>query len=153
MLKVFGESLGLALEFDDNGNCDLLYDDSVPVTFKNNEDDGIITISAPLLDELPDPMDYSVVQTLLSLSLLPCLTAGGNAPVAGFDEESGLVVLYEVCTASELNSKGLLEIFTEFIGSYLSLKDYLSGTEDSPELSGSDDKEDADDLPENGLLI
>jgi len=154
MLKVFGEALGLTLEFDDNGNCDLLYDDSIPVTFRNNEDDGIITIFAPLLNELPDPLDYSAVQTLLSLSLLPCLSAGGNAPVVGFDEESGFVVLYEVCTASELQAKGLLEIFTEFIGSYLSLKDYLAGTDENAESDESDeDKEDPANLPENGLLI
>jgi len=138
LLKTFGEALGLELVFDENGNCDLIFNDDIPVTIRSNEDDGIIVLSSPLLTELPDPIDYSTVQIFLSMALMPCLSAGGNTPVVALDEESGLVVLYQICTASALNDKGLLEIFSEYIKNLITIKDNLEDKNDSSTKSNSE---------------
>ncbi len=144
LLKDFGKSLGIELCFDKNGNCDVIFNDNVPVTIKSNEDDGLIVLSTPLLDELPEPVSYSTVLTMLSMALQPCMTEGGNTPVLGLDEDTGLVILYQVCTATDLQAKGLLEIFTEFITSYISIKDDLSKQQDISEDDAL--------LSENGMI-
>ena len=126
LLSEMGASLSLNLTFDENGMCDLVFDEDTLITIRSSEDDGNIILSTALFEELPEPMSFNLVQTLLSMSLSPCMNNGGNSPVVGIDEDSGLVVLYQVCTASLLNKEKLLNIFTEFVQAKLVLTDSLS---------------------------
>lgn len=114
ILKDFGASLGLDLLFDENGVCRLELEKLVAVDIRANEDDGTLTLSSVIREELPDPITYSTVLDLLALALDPA-HFGGNSPVVGRDDESGFVVMYEVATPSVLNRKPLAEIFEEFI--------------------------------------
>ena len=117
ILKEFGAGIGLDLSFDENGICRLELAKLAAVDIKANEDDGTLTISSVLREELPDPITYSTVLDLLALALDPILH-GGNAPVVGRDDESGFVIMYQVATPSVLNRKPLKEIFSEFLKAY-----------------------------------
>ena len=117
ILKEFGAGIGLDLSFDENGICRLELAKLAAVDIKANEDDGTLTISSVLREELPDPITYSTVLDLLALALDPILH-GGNAPVVGRDDGSGFVIMYQVATPSVLNRKPLKEIFSEFLKAY-----------------------------------
>ena len=101
ILKDFGASMGLDLSFDEKGVCRLELAKLAAVDIKANEDDGTLTISSVIREELPDPVTYSTILDLLALALDPA-HRGGNSPVVGRDDESGFVVMYEVATPSVL---------------------------------------------------
>jgi hypothetical protein len=128
ILKEFGAKLGLDLAFDADGECRLELANLAAVDIRANEDDGTLTLSAVVREELPDPMNYSTVLDLLALALDPA-RRGGNSPVVGRDDESGLVVLYEVATPSALNRKPLAEIFSEFMETYGAVSALLDNQE------------------------
>lgn len=91
--------------------------------------------------EFPDPVGYATVLELLAMAAAPNLAGGGNVPVAGIDEESGLVILYEVCTASFLRDRALAEIFTEFVAVREALAERLAGEPGEGESAGSGPRE------------
>ncbi len=128
ILKEFGAKLGLDLAFDENGSCQLELAQLVAVDIRANEDDGTITLSAVVREELPDPISYSTVLDLLALAL-DAAPNGGNSPVVGRDDESGLVVMYQVATPSALNRKPLIAIFSEFMETYRSVSALLDNQE------------------------
>lgn len=117
ILKDFGASMGLDLSFDEKGVCRLELAKLAAVDIKANEDDGTLTISSVIREELPDPVTYSTILDLLALALDPA-HRGGNSPVVGRDDESGLVVMYEVATPSALNRRPFADIFNEFLKTY-----------------------------------
>lgn len=137
LLSKLGTELGLDLEFDENGICDLVFDGRVQIALKSSEDDGTITLTAPLAADFPDPVRFATVLELLAMAAAPSLAGGGNVPVAGIDGESGLVILYEVCTASFLRDRSLAEIFTEFVAVREALAERLSGEPGEGESSVS----------------
>ena len=128
ILKEFGAKLGLELAFDEEGACRLELAKLVAVDIRANEDDGTLTLSAVVREELPDPVTYSTVLDLLALALDPA-KQGGNSPVVGRDDESGFVVMYEVVTPSMLNRKPFIEIFSEFMETYRAVSALLDNQE------------------------
>lgn len=125
ILKDFGAGMGLDLSFDEKGVCRL---ELAAVDIRANEDDGTLTISSVLREELPDPITYSTTLDLLALALDPA-HRGGNSPVVGRDDESGLVVMYEVATPSALNRRPLADIFREFLKTYSAVSALLDNQE------------------------
>ena len=125
ILKDFGAGMGLDLSFDEKGVCRL---ELAAVDIRANEDDGTLTISSVLREELPDPITYSTILDLLALALDPA-HRGGNSPVVGRDDESGLVVMYEVATPSALNRRPLADIFSEFLKTYSAVSALLDNQE------------------------
>ena len=128
ILKEFGEKLGLDLAFDEDGACRLELAKLVAVDIRANEDDGTLTLSAMVREDLPDPITYSTVLELLALALDPA-TNGGNSPVVGRDDASGFVVMYEVATPSMLNRKPFIAIFEEFMETYRAVSALLDNQE------------------------
>ena len=128
ILKEFGVKLGLDLAFDEDGACRLEVAQLVAVDIRANKDDGTLTLSAVVREELPDPLSYVTVLDLLALALDPA-RSGGNAPVVGRDDESGFVVMYEVVTPSVLNRKPLIDIFGEFMETYRTVSALLDNQE------------------------
>ena len=128
ILKEFGVKLGLDLAFDEDGACRLEVAQLVAVDIRANKDDGALTLSAVVREELPDPLSYVTVLDLLALALDPA-RSGGNAPVVGRDDESGFVVMYEVVTPSVLNRKPLIDIFGEFMETYRTVSALLDNQE------------------------
>ena len=117
ILRDFGAGMGLDLSFDEQGVCRLELAKMVAVDIKANEDDGTLTLSSVVREDLPDPVTYSTILDLLALALDPA-HRGGNSPVVGRDDESGLVVMYEVATPSALDRRPFADIFNEFLKTY-----------------------------------
>ena len=128
ILKEFGAQLGLDLAFDENGVCRLELEQLVAVDIKAHQDDGTLTLFAVVREDLPDPLSYATVLDLLALALDPA-RSGGNAPVVGRDDESGVVMMYQVATPSELNRKPLIDIFSEFMETYRAVSVMLDNQE------------------------
>ncbi len=128
ILKEFGAQLGLDLTFDENGVCRLELEQLVAVDIKAHQDDGTLTLFAVVREDLPDPLSYATVLDLLALALDPA-RSGGNAPVVGRDDESGVVMMYQVATPSELNRKPLIDIFSEFMETYRAVSVMLDNQE------------------------
>ena len=128
ILKEFGAQLGLDLTFDENGVCRLELEQLVAVDIKAHQDDGTLTLFAVVREDLPDPLSYATVLDLLALALEPA-RSGGNAPVVGRDDESGVVMMYQVATPSELNRKPLIDIFSEFMETYHAVSVMLDNQE------------------------
>ena len=128
ILKEFGAQLGLDLTFDENGVCRLELEQLVAVDIKAHQDDGTLTLFAVVREDLPDPLSYATVLDLLALALDPA-RSGGNAPVVGCDDESGVVMMYQVATPSELNRKPLIDIFSEFMETYRAVSVMLDNQE------------------------
>ena len=124
LLATLGKELGLELSFDEDGICELFADEST-LSIKSSEDDGTIILSSVLAQDLPDPINYSAVTDLLALALDPCGFGGGNSPVVGRTEE-GLVVAYQVATASVLSTTPLSEILSEFLKTCAAVKALLA---------------------------
>ncbi len=128
ILKEFGAKLGLDLAFDENGTCRLELAKLVAIDIRANEDDGTLTLSAVVREDLPDPITYATILDLLALAL-DAAKSGGNAPVVGRDDESGFVVMYQVATPSALNRKPLIAIFGEFMETYRAVSALLDNQE------------------------
>lgn len=128
ILKEFGAQLGLDLAFDENGVCRLELEHLVAVDIRARQDDGTLTLFAVVREELPDPLSYATVLDLLALALDPA-RSGGNAPVVGRDDESGVVAMYQVATPSVLNRKPLMDIFGEFMETYRAVSAMLDNQE------------------------
>ena len=128
ILKEFGAHLGLELAFDEDGVCRLELEKLVAVDIRARQDDGTLTLFAVVREDLPDPLSYATVLDLLALALDPA-RSGGNAPVVGRDDESGVVVMYQVATPSVLNRKPFIEIFGEFMETYRAVSAMLDNQE------------------------
>ena len=128
ILKEFGAQLGLDLAFDENGVCRLELEQLVAVDIRARQDDGTLTLFAVVREELPDPLSYATVLDLLALALDPA-RSGGNAPVVGRDDESGVVAMYQVATPSVLNRTPLMDIFGEFMETYRAVSAMLDNQE------------------------
>ena len=128
ILKEFGAHLGLDLAFDKDGVCRLELEQLVAVDIRAHQDDGTLTFFAVVREDLPDPLSYATVLDLLALALEPA-RSGGNAPVVGRDDESGVVVMYQVATPSELNCRPLIDIFGEFMETYRAVSAMLDNQE------------------------
>ena len=128
ILKEFGAHLGLNLAFDEDGVCRLELEQLVAVDIRARQDDGTLTLFAVVREDLPDPISYATVLDLLALALDPA-RSGGNAPVVGRDDESGVVVMYQVATPSELNRKPFIDIFGEFMETYRAVSAMLDNQE------------------------
>lgn len=114
LLKEFGHKLGLDLSFNENRICELYFDNRLDIIIRSEDDDGVIIISTVLAESLPEHISYSVLFDILDNSA-EAYIKGGNVPIIGRDEDTGLIILYIVCTASYLKKKKFIDIFTEFL--------------------------------------
>ncbi|MBQ8706613.1 MAG: CesT family type III secretion system chaperone [Succinivibrionaceae bacterium] len=145
LLEKLGKDLGLELKWDEEGLCELTLEEDIPVSLKSCPEDGIIILSSVVAEDLPDPCDYPLVLDLLSMALGPCVRDGGNSPVVGRDPDTGMVVIYQVVTASRLAQTPLTEIFNDFAEVLVSLG---AGLESAGEATIGEKT--ADDIAESG---
>ena len=111
MLSELGKKLNLELAFDDDGACELLMDENAVITIVKNDEDGLLSMSSAVADELPDPVDYALVLDLLDFSLGAAIDGG---PAVGRDPESGLLVAYQIITPSRLKTRSFADAFLDF---------------------------------------
>ena len=113
ILDKFGKAIGLDLTFDRDGICELVIGE-IPISILSSEADGTMVLTSAVAEELPQPVHYSLLLDLLDIAFTPATGVGGNAPVIGYDRETGNVIIYLVCTASALQKQPLEEIIGEF---------------------------------------
>lgn len=84
-------TLDLNLPFDDDGNAMLLVDGDLAVTVSRNDEEGRLTVAAPVAQGLKDDIGYAQMLDLLDLAFGPLV---GESPVVGRDPSSGMLVAY-----------------------------------------------------------
>ena len=124
-LESLGKAMGLSLKYDENNVCEIIVNSNDVVDVVANSEDHNLILSTVIAPDLPDPVSYSVVIDLMDLALGPVLTRGGNCPVVGRDPETGMLVLYQVCTESYLDEGSVYEIFMDFFKFKLSLSQHI----------------------------
>ena len=84
-------TLDIDIPFDADGNARLLVDGDLAVGVTRNDEEGRLTLSAPVAAELKDDVGYAQVLDLLDLALGPLF---GESPLVGRDPSSGALVAY-----------------------------------------------------------
>ena len=84
-------TLDLNLPFDDEGHAKLLVDGDLAVDVARNDEEGRLTLAAPVAPELKEDIGYAQVLDLLDLALGPLV---GESPAVGRDPVSGMLVAY-----------------------------------------------------------
>jgi len=130
IFKALSEKLGCELIFDDQGICELTVGGEFIVTISDREDDGLIIMSSVVAAELPDPVDYPLVLDILDFGIGPCVSGGGNSPVIARDPETGVLIAYEVLTASVLGSQDITDLFAGFLDFCIAAAAKISGAEE-----------------------
>ena len=116
LLLKLGEDLGVPdLDFDERSVCELAIGDDASVAIKAEPEDNLLILSSPLAADLPDPLSYSLALDIADLALGPCIDIRAGGPVIGRDSVTGIVVLYQICTASRLRQESIFEIFSNFV--------------------------------------
>ena len=76
-------------------------------------------------DELPDPVDYSLVLDLLDFAMAPLLTGG---PAIGRDPESGILQAFAVIPAEDLSADEFIKAVQSFIEFQVALSERIAGS-------------------------
>ena len=117
ILQELGTNLGFNLTFDDDRICELYFDNRINIFIRSEDDDGAIIISTILAEKISENINYNTILDILNASA-DAYVHGGNIPVIGRDEETGFIILYQICTASYLAQTKLIDTFTSFIQYY-----------------------------------
>ena len=105
-------TLDLNLPFDDEGVARLIVDDALAVSVVRNDEEGRLTISAPVAQELKEDIGYAQMLDLLDLALGPLL---GDSPAVGRDPVSGALIAYVVISYAHLTEATWPETLGRFI--------------------------------------
>ena len=113
-LRKIGRKIGLQLQFDEELICEVAVNEDDGVAIAAHPEDHTLVFTSVVAADLPDPISYSLMMDLLDLGIGPVLTGGGNSPLVGRDPDTGVLVLYQVCTEPFLDKGDAGEIFLAF---------------------------------------
>lgn len=105
-------TLELNLPFDDEGNAQLLVDETLAVNVARNDEEGRLTLAAPVAQELREDIGYAQVLELLDLALGPLF---GGTPAVGRDPVSGLLIAYASISYVHVSEAEWPEILGQFV--------------------------------------
>lgn len=105
-------TLELNLPFDDEGNVQLLVDETLAVNVARNDEEGRLTLAAPVAQELREDIGYAQVLELLDLALGPLF---GGTPAVGRDPVSGLLIAYASISYVHVSEAEWPEILGQFV--------------------------------------
>ena len=130
LLHQIGQSLGIALEFDENNQCFLLLDEQLMVSVRSLDDAWILYGMLGNLEENEAREDAALA--LLSLNLN--LAEAGEASIA-LEESSGVIMLIARVDTTDMDSEHMQEILGNFVSQLSNTIALLNGeqpAEDSP---------------------
>lgn len=104
--------LELNLPFDAEGNAQLLVDGTLAVNVSRNDEEGRLTLAAPVAQELREDIGYAQVLELLDLALGPLV---GDTPVVGRDPVSGMLIAYASISYVHVSEAEWPEILGRFV--------------------------------------
>lgn len=105
-------TLELNLPFDAEGNAQLLVDGTLAVNVSRNDEEGRLTLAAPVAQELREDIGYAQVLELLDLALGPLF---GGTPAVGRDPVSGLLIAYASISYVHVSEAEWPEILGRFV--------------------------------------
>ena len=105
-------TLELNLPFDAEGNAQLLIDGTLAVNVSRNDEEGRLTLAAPVAQELREDIGYAQVLELLDLALGPLF---GGTPAVGRDPVSGMLIAYASISYVHVSEAEWPEILGRFV--------------------------------------
>ncbi|MBQ7606369.1 MAG: CesT family type III secretion system chaperone [Desulfovibrionaceae bacterium] len=126
IISNFEKTMGLSLEFSEDNIAEVIFNKDIAIGIKCIDEDGTITLSSVISDDLPDPMSKDLLQEILKINSVPVFTYGGNNPVIARDPNTGFIFVYEIITSSVLQVENLFNIFSDFVRSALVLREYIT---------------------------
>ena len=105
-------TLELNLPFDADGNAQLLVDETLAVNVSRNDEEGRLTLAAPVAQELREDIGYAQMLELLDLALGPLF---GGTPSVGRDPVSGMLIAYASISYVHVTEAEWPEILGQFV--------------------------------------
>ena len=105
-------TLELNLPFDAEGNAQLLVDGTLAVNVSRNDEEGRLTLAAPVAQELREDIGYAQMLELLDLALGPLV---GDTPAVGLDPVSGMLIAYASISDVHVSEAEWPEILGRFV--------------------------------------
>lgn len=102
----------LGLPFDEEGNARLVVDETLAVNVSRNDEEGRLTLAAPVAAELREDIGYAQVLELLDLAIGPLF---GGSPAVGRDPVSGMLVAYASVSYVHVTEAEWPEILGRFV--------------------------------------
>ncbi len=124
-LDALGKIMGMELCFDDNNDCSIMIDESLTAVIHLDEEHEELLFLGNVADELPDPVNYSLVLDLLSLGYAP---AFGTAPGVGRDPVSGMISAWSRLRMRDLGVTEFCEAAQKFMEFQLILNEKITGS-------------------------
>ncbi len=105
-------TLDLNLPFDDEGCAQLLVDGDLAVSVVRHDEDGRLSLAAPVAQELKEDIGYAQMLDLLDLALGPLV---GGTPAVGRDPASGMLIAYQLVPYAHLTEATWPETLGRFV--------------------------------------
>ncbi|WP_295363432.1 CesT family type III secretion system chaperone [uncultured Succinivibrio sp.] len=127
--------LGIDLAFEEDGNCLIMLEDKYSLCIKKDDDNDRIILLGNVADELPDPVDYSLVTDLLDFGMAPVLTGG---PAIGRDPVSGILTAWAFVQTKNITPNDFTEAVKKFIEFQIVITDRIAGNNEEDDVDTGD---------------
>ena len=125
-LNTLGSILGSELSFNENNDCQFIIEEELGTVIHLDEERNEFLLLGNVADELPDPVDYSLILDLLSFAYAP---AFATAPGVGRDPESGIITAWSRIPINGLSTSEFCEAVRKFIEFQIILSERIKGSE------------------------
>lgn len=142
LLNELSKVLGIELAFDEDNNCIVMIEDKYSLCIRKEDENDRIILLGNIADELPDPVDYSLVTDLLDFGMAPVLTGG---PAVGRDPVSGILTAWAFVQTKSITPNDFTEAVKKFIEFQIVITDRIAG-------NNEEDDEDTSDFQDLGVL-
>ncbi len=142
LLNELSKVLGIELAFDEDNNCIVMIEDKYSLCIRKDDENDRIILLGNIADELPDPVDYSLVTDLLDFGMAPVLTGG---PAVGRDPVSGILTAWAFVQTKSITPNDFTEAVKKFIEFQIVITDRIAG-------NNEEDDEDTSDFQDLGVL-
>ncbi len=142
LLNELSKVLGIELAFDEDNNCIVMIEDKYSLCIRKDDENDRIILLGNIADELPDPVDYSLVTDLLDFGMAPVLTGG---PAVGRDPVSGILTAWAFVQIKNITPNDFTEAVKKFIEFQIVITDRIAG-------NNEEDDEDTSDFQDLGVL-
>ncbi len=142
LLNELSKVLGIELAFDEDNNCIVMIEDKYSLCIRKEDENDRIILLGNIADELPDPVDYSLVTDLLDFGMAPVLTGG---PAVGRDPVSGILTAWAFVQTKSITPNDFTEAVKKFIEFQIVITDRIA-------CNNEEDDEDTSDFQDLGVL-
>lgn len=135
LLQELGKILNMDLSFDEEGNCLFLVEDKYSLCIRSDEENDRIILLGNVADELPEPVDYSLVTDLLDFGMAPILAGG---PAIGRDPETGILTAWAFVMTKKITADDFIQAVKRFMEFQVVISDRIAGNDTDEESEPGD---------------